>query len=255
MRHLVFRFKFSGLDVLKSSWGSVSPRAFSVRFFYRFGISIESKVMTPHSKTQPLWSESAALLSQAAAAFRGEGQRPAAKHLVMALLQAEKAAKQQRLVIPITALLGDWRLCFFTTGKATLRQQQGIGRGLYQPKWVPAQIEFENCTGTPESGSGNIHNQIQLGRLRLRLSGPMRYGDQRNLLAFDFDHMQLAVWGRPVYHGRFGKPHPEPFAQRSIAQLPFFTFFWATPEGVAARGRGGGLALWVRAALAASTQS
>ncbi|MEY3298237.1 MAG: hypothetical protein RLZZ597_1497, partial [Cyanobacteriota bacterium] len=43
--------------------------------------------------------------------------------------------------------------------------------------------------------------------------------------------------------GRVGADH---FPSTPIAKLPFFAFFAATDQYLAARGRGGGLALWVK---------
>jgi len=36
------------------------------------------------------------------------------------------------------------------------------------------------------------------------------------------------------------------FYDQPIAKLPFFAFFLVTEDFIAARGRGGGLALWVK---------
>jgi hypothetical protein len=43
-----------------------------------------------------------------------------------------------------------------------------------------------------------------------------------------------------------GQAKIEAFEDLSTAQLPFFAFFLVTDDLIAARGRGGGLALWFR---------
>ena len=180
---------------------------------------------------------------------------PAPKAVVAALLAAEKSAKQQRLSYPVETLLGQWRLRF-TTG--TRRQKQGgiaLGRGFYLPSFVQAQIRFEPlaepaaASSTHNQTHSQIHNQLQVGALRFRLTGPMRYSSPKNLLAFDFIQMELSLLGRRLYRGQFrgGQAEASPFDQKPIAKLPFFSFFLITTDLIAARGRGGGLAIWVRA--------
>ena len=192
-------------------------------------------------------------LAMAAAASRGktDDHRPYAKAVVTALLQAEKAAKQQRLTYPFDSLLGRWRLCF-VTGTRKVRQRGGIilGRGFYVPRVAPAQISFssQSPTHTQNPGNGEIGNQIQFGSLLFKLTGPAQYLGKKNLLAFDFTQMQLRLFGHTFYSGDFpgGKARTERFYHQSIAKLPFFAFFLVTEDFIAARGRGGGLALWVK---------
>ncbi len=60
--------------------------------------------------------------------------------------------------------------------------------------------------------------------------------------------MHLMLFGCTVYSGNFrgGKATATDFYHQPIAKLPFFAFFLVTEEFIAARGRGGGLALWVK---------
>ncbi|WP_017653709.1 hypothetical protein [Fortiea contorta] len=189
------------------------------------------------------------VISQAVAAYRGEkGKLPTASLLVDALLQAEKAAKQQRLVYNFESLVGNWRLCF-ATGTRKVRQRGGIvlGKGFYLPKFAAAHISFSADLGD-NSGRGEIGNQVQVGSLSLQLTGPAKYLGKKNLLAFDFTQMQINLFGRGVYNKpiRSGKVQTEDFYHQSIAKQAFFAFFIITEDFIAARGRGGGLALWIR---------
>ncbi|MBD2314394.1 hypothetical protein H6G20_22235 [Desertifilum sp. FACHB-1129] len=180
--------------------------------------------------------------------------RPAAKAVVYALLQAEKAAKQQHLSYPANSLLGDWRLYFTTSGAANLKQGIAVGKGgFYVPKWVGAQISFHPVAET-QPHELEIANQVKVGLGLLRLVGQARYLEQKNLLAFDFTQIQVKILGKILYQGQFSsrRNSTQPFAERSISQLPFFTFFWITENSIAARGRGGGLAIWVRASESAN---
>ncbi|KAM3095258.1 hypothetical protein ACKFKF_25400 [Phormidesmis sp. 146-12] len=170
--------------------------------------------------------------------------RPNPDRVVEALLEAEKAAKKQRLTYPLTSLLGQWRLCF-TTGTRKLRKRGGIalGKGFYLPQFVPAGIGFSPVAERDDYAT--INNQIQVGGLQLKFTGLAKYLGKKNLLAFDFSQIQISVGKYAIYAGqlRGGKTD---FEERSVAQLPFFAFFLVTETFIAARGRGGGLALWTR---------
>ena len=129
--------------------------------------------------TSTVPSDFATTLAMAVAAFRGQtgDYRPSAKAVVTALLQAERVAKQQRLMYPFDSLLGSWRLCFVTgTRKARHRGGIVLGRGFYVPKVATAQISFSSQaqTSKPSSGNGEIGNQIQftLGELLPGDAGP-----------------------------------------------------------------------------------
>jgi len=169
--------------------------------------------------------------------------RPSAKVVVSALLQAERAAKQQHLVYPLESLLGDWRLYFTAPRQAKLKSGSAQGNGFYIPQWAPAQISFH----AKELNQIEISNQIQFGSLLFKLTGPARYLGKKNLLAFDFIQMQLRLFNRTVYQGKFRSSKSlGNFEQQPISKLPFFAFFLVTEDYIAARGRGGGLAIWVK---------
>ncbi|HYW19401.1 MAG TPA: hypothetical protein VE956_08830 [Nodularia sp. (in: cyanobacteria)] len=188
-------------------------------------------------------------LSQAVAAYRGEGgARPTRETVVNALLEAEKAAKHERLSYPFESLLGKWQLCF-ATGTKKARQRGGIilGKGLYVPKFVAVQISF-SATLDQDSTKGEIGNQVQLGPVLFQLTGPAQYLGKKNLLAFDFNYLLFSLFSRILYNKpmRSRQAQTEDFYDQTIAKLPFFAFFLVTEDFIAARGRGGGLALWIR---------
>jgi hypothetical protein len=167
--------------------------------------------------------------------------RPTTAALVKALLQMEKAAKRQTLTAE--QLLGTWRLHFSSRGKVKLTDAKR--RGFYMPGWLPAQIGFaqQEMQGAPLT----ITNQVAIGAVRLKLSGPARFSEKRNLLAFDFTRMEIQLLGKTVYSGKFPSPRDgQEFMQVPIGKLPFFAFFVANDDLIAARGRGGGLAIWMR---------
>lgn len=188
------------------------------------------------------------VLDHAAASLRSKSDRPEAKEVVKALLQAEKAAKQQKLVYPLESLFGQWRLCFTAPKNAHFKSGVALGKGFYVPQIAPAQISF---FPSQNLGEARITNSVQFGSLQLKLTGPARYLDKKNLLMFDFTQVEILLFNRAIYSGGFrgGKLKDADFYKRSVAKAPFFAFFRITEDLIAARGRGGGLALWVKESI------
>jgi hypothetical protein len=60
--------------------------------------------------------------------------------------------------------------------------------------------------------------------------------------------MEFSLFGRTLYDGKLpgNKTATEDFYKKPISQLPFFAFFLITEDFIAARGRGGGLAIWIK---------
>lgn len=185
-----------------------------------------------------------ATLSQAARAFCNGGDRPSAQDLVAAMLAAESVARHRKPSLAFESILGQWRLCFSTATRKARRRGIRLGPGFYWPKFVPAQISF--VSNDPVTNQGTIANQVTLGGLWLRFTGPCRFQPKRNLLAFDFTEMAIGAGDRLLWQKVLREESAEAFASRAIAKLPFFAFFQATPQFAAARGRGGGLAIWVK---------
>ncbi|MEA5569815.1 hypothetical protein [Calothrix sp. UHCC 0171] len=187
-------------------------------------------------------------LTELVNAYRENAQnKPDKNQVVDALIQSEKIAKKQRLTYSFTSLLGKWQLCFATgTRKAQKRGGIILGKGFYLPKLIPASISF--TASDASSNKGEITNQIQVGFLLLKLSGLCRYLEKKNILCFDFHHITISLFNRIVYDGniRGSKTQASNFYDTSISKLPFFAFFLVTEDFIAARGRGGGLAIWVK---------
>lgn len=99
---------------------------------------------------------------------------------------------------------------------------------------------------TPKIGS--VKNEVIVGPVRLQLSGPTRFWSKTNSLAFDFTRLKAQVSALTLYQGsiRNGEKRDQAFATQTLKDQAFFTFFCVEPEYIAARGKGGGLALWVR---------
>ena len=186
-----------------------------------------------------------------AANLKQKSDRPPAAEVVKALLESERFTKQQRINYPLESLICSWRLHFVASPKKS-RQRSGIkmGNGFYVPKFVKANISFypteANTNLNPKQLQ--IGNQLQVGMISFKFNGPANYLGKKNLLAFDFTQIQVGFLGFTIYSGGFrgGQKKSQEFEQKHIRDLPFFAFFAINENYIAARGRGGGLAIWVK---------
>lgn len=169
--------------------------------------------------------------------------RASASEWATALLEAEAKAKRDRLELPVAKFLGNWRLYYVTTGKVNLKSKRR--RGFQLPQWLPAMISFAE-NPNPISPLC-ITNQITIAGIHIQFTGPARHQTKKNLLAFDFTHCVVTVFGIQVYSGAVPSPtQGKVFNEVPIGKLPFFAFFQVSDRLIAARGRGGGLAVWVK---------
>jgi hypothetical protein len=86
-----------------------------------------------------------------------------------------------------------------------------------------------------------VQNSVQLGPIQLRFRGHGSLRGKRPLLEFWFEELELrlgprSIWRQPIQR----QPQPK--------RRPFFALIASQPNWLAARGRGGGLALWLRSA-------
>ena len=186
---------------------------------------------------------------QQAALFAIEGTKTkSAEEVVTALLAAEKEAKKQRISYSLEQLLGTWRLCFITGTKKT-RKRAGVvlGAGKYLPRSLYITITY-NQDKDSLPNMGTVQNCVDLKLLKLALTGPIKWIAPQNILAFDFTRMNLKLGGLTLYDGyiRSGKQKEASFKSDPLKQQAFFSYFYISHSAIAARGRGGGLALWSR---------
>lgn len=186
------------------------------------------------------------ILQQAANYFTDKTNLPSASEVVTSLLEAEKIAKKEKISYPWKDLIGSWRLCFVTGTKKT-RKKAGIvlGAGRYVPRIVKISLNY-SPKGELSTNQGNVENSVEIAGLQLSLTGPVKFLAPKNILAFDFTRMKVTFLGLNLYNGyiRGGKNKEETFYTDKISQQAFFSYFYLTNSAIAARGRGGGLALW-----------
>lgn len=174
------------------------------------------------------------------------GKRFAPPLVVDALLAAEKAARQSRQRYDYSQLVGDWQLRFITgTGKTRDKAGVILGAGRWLPNWLQIQIAYQP---SEVANQGKVDNSVKLGALQLTVGGPTRFWPQQNILSFDFPHLDLRLAALTLYTGYPGKGAAKAasFYQQPLKQQAFFNYFLVQENLIAARGKGGGLAIWVR---------
>lgn len=178
--------------------------------------------------------------------------KPPAAEVLTALLDAEKAAKKDKITYQFQQLIGDWRLCFITGTKKT-QNRAGVvmGAGRYLPNFVTVNLSYlpsENGEEYSEFEAGRVENSVGVGLLSFALSGPVKFLPKKNILAFDFTRATVKILGKTIYDNyvRGGKKSEDSFYQKKVGQQAFFAYFLITEKAIAARGRGGGLAIWGR---------
>ena len=166
------------------------------------------------------------------------------EQLIADLLAVEKQARYHPPADNFAQLLGSWQLRF-VTGTKKVRQRTGVvlGSGQYLPSWVGITLAYEADSAT----TGRMINRVSLGGLTLIVSGPCRWQSPRNLLAFDFTRLEIKLGRLRLFQGFLGKgaEREARFFQSSIGKQAFFVFFLIEERVIAARGKGGGLAIWV----------
>jgi len=186
----------------------------------------------------------------------GDQPRPPADQVVAALLAAEKARRSQP---PWTHadLQGTWRLSFITGTKAS-RRRAGIvlGAGQFVPRWIAvsltyttdAPVDLESAEDPGSEALGWSHNRVAFGETAMTVSGPTKLWP-KGILAFDFTRLSVGLgpWTVATFPIRNGRDREAKFYQLPVKQQAFFHYFRVENHYIAARGRGGGLALWTRA--------
>ena len=186
------------------------------------------------------------LIERAASFSTKKPDLPNSSELVEALLKAEKIARKNKCIYSFSNLIGTWNLRFITGTKKS-RKRAGIvlGAGRYLPRLLNIQITYQQ-NQKQKLNLGKVINTVQLGFITFSLSGPVKFISRQNILAFDFTAMTIKIFGKSIYNGyiKDGANREQKFYEQKINQQAFFTYFLIQDNFIAARGRGGGLALW-----------
>jgi hypothetical protein len=144
------------------------------------------------------------------------------------LLQLEQQARRSGSGVEADALQGCWQL--------ELVWPKGQQRASAFSGWLLRGLSARLEIGTdPEDLL--LSNAVNLGAVELRFRGRGRLEGKRPLLLFSFEQLQLSLGGWRLVERTLPAPAPQ--------RMPFFALIHRDPSGwLAARGRGGGLALW-----------
>ena len=148
------------------------------------------------------------------------------------ILALEATAKKRGSGIVHESLNGIWRLQHTWTGTGT----NPLPGTDFLLRSLGARLELKS-TGT----EWEIVNQIMAAGVQLRFEGEAQLKGKRPVLMFRFKTVKLLLAGRILLERHL----PEPTSR----QIPFFALIAMADNGgwLAARGRGGGLALWEKA--------
>ncbi|MFM7086513.1 MAG: hypothetical protein ACKOXO_05930 [Cyanobium sp.] len=156
------------------------------------------------------------------------------------LLALERRARRQGSAVTPRDLIGSWQLLqvWPRQGGQPNAFSSWLLRGLNARLEIRApQADTEAEALDLDLCNLDLRNTVQLAGLTLRFRGRGRLEGKRPLLQFQFQQLELAVADRVLLR----RPLPAPDPRR----LPFFALIGRDPGGwLAARGRGGGLALW-----------
>lgn len=180
-------------------------------------------------------------------AVNDKNSLPKSQILVEALLEAEKHSNKQKLEYQFEQLKGDWQLHFITGTKNTQKKLGNfLGSGFYIPSIFQVIISYFQSENLESNNQGRIANIVKFGLVKFIIDGPSKFIPKKNIMAFDFTYLKMFILGTKTYEMniRNGKDSESQFYETEINQQAFFSYFYVTENAIAARGRGGGLALW-----------
>ena len=155
------------------------------------------------------------------------------------ILSWEQDARRTGLSVKASQLSARWNLdqVFDRKGRSGGAGQSAILRAIGACLILKHQNEDESNTTLL------VSNQVRLGPMVLRFEGDGALVGQRPLLQFSFKTLIIKFGGRTV--------HQQQISPLPAAKMPFFALIKIdNHQGfLAARGRGGGLALWKRQPL------
>ena len=144
----------------------------------------------------------------------------------------EKAVRHTGTGLESSDLLGSWHLqTVWSKG-----DQKANPFSSWMLRSLEARLEIE-ADLEDNSRDFRLSNAVNLGPVELKFQGPGLLKGKRPLLIFHFDSLTLRIGDIVLLK----KALPTPDQKRT----PFFALIERNPDGwMAARGRGGGLALW-----------
>jgi len=152
------------------------------------------------------------------------------------LTELEKRARIEGSGIKFDSLLGLWK--FNSVWKQGADKEDTISSTLLQ--LLSASLELRKDTQNSEEEKFTIANSIKFGLLTLRFSGVANLERKQPLLPFSFDCILIKIASLTILKRSLPTPDQK--------KRPFFSLIAIDTNGnwLSARGKGGGLALWVQ---------
>ena len=152
------------------------------------------------------------------------------------LKEFEKRARIEGSGIEFNSLLGLWK--FNSVWKQGSDTKDTISSTLLQV--FSASLELKKDKHNSEKERFTIANAIKFGLLNLRFSGYANLERKQPILPFSFNCIQIKLASMTILKRSL------PASDQK--NRPFFALIAIDPDGMwlSARGKGGGLALWVR---------
>ncbi len=152
------------------------------------------------------------------------------------LLRLEGLAQKSGSGIEFDSLIGIWR--FLYVWQQETDDENTLASSLL--RLFSANLELRSNQEDQECVKFDIINSIQFGALQIRFVGLGDLTGRRPLLLFYFERIELKLGGRLLLSRTLDIPDEK--------QRPFFSLIGMESTGrwLAARGKGGGLALWLK---------
>ena len=152
------------------------------------------------------------------------------------LKEFEKKARVEGSGIEFNSLLGTWK--FYSVWKQGSDKEDAISSTLLQV--LSATLELNKEKQNPKKDTFIIANSIRFGLLTLRFSGCANLERKQPLLPFSFDCIQIKFASLTILKKSLSTPDRK--------KRPFFALIAVDSQSrwLSARGKGGGLALWVK---------
>ena len=147
----------------------------------------------------------------------------------------EKNSQKNGSGIRYEELLGIWKFKYVWGKEAD--EIKNISSSILQV--LSARLELKN-KNKEDQINYEIKNSINFGLLNITFTGSAELKGFRPLLAFYFEELKISISSFPIFKKELNKPEDK--------KMPFFSLVGISTKDnwLCARGRGGGLALWVK---------
>ncbi len=154
---------------------------------------------------------------------------------VKELLEQEKISRKKGSSIVFDSLIGNWQ---FQSVWNSGDNNNSIASSLL--KIFSATLELRKSQTNNEQPNFSICNSIQFGAMKLEFIGYGYLKGLQPLLPFYFEKIELKIGSLTIFSRKLDIPEP--------SQRPFFALIGMgeNSDWLSARGRGGGLALWIK---------